>query len=125
MKVARVGEVVEVEILPGCFRNRARISKNVAPRGMVQNHSESGRGRTWNAAHERHIDSAVLQSVERDLSQGVVADAGLKPDAAAECGEVVRDNRRGRAEGEHHAVGEQFAFGRELLRETVKYEVEV
>ena len=73
----------------------------------------------------RHIDPALLQSLERDLPEWIVADAGLKSDAAAERGQIVRHDRGRRAEREHHAVGKQFAFRRKLLGQAVEDEVEV
>src|SRR5580698_6472591 len=91
----------------------------------MQDYRETRRGCAGDAAHARDVDAALLETVEGDLSEGVVADAGLKADAAAECGQVVRHDRGGRAEGEHHAVGEEFALGWKLFGKTVEDEVEV
>ena len=123
--MARVGEVVEVEIVPGSFRDRSRIGENVAPRSVMQDHGEARRDRARNRAHQRYVDAALLQAIECDLSERVVADAGLKSDAAAECGQVVSHDRGGGAEREHHAVGEQFAFRRKLFGQAVEDEVEI
>src|SRR5580704_3318778 len=125
MKVARVGEVVEVEIVPGSFGDGSGIGEDVAPGLVMQDYGESGGDGAGDATDYRHVDAALLQAVERDLAEGVVADAGLKSDAAAECGQVVGNNCRGRREGEHHAVGEEFALGGELLGQAVEDEVEV
>src|SRR5579863_2593848 len=125
MEVARVGEVVEVEIIPAEFGDSAGISENVAPAGAGQDHGESGLGCVANHAHMRDIDPGLAQAVESDVAEIVIADARLEADAAAEGSQVVsHDGGRG-AKREGHAVGEQFALGSKLVGETVEDQVEV
>ena len=85
----------------------------------------AGRDGAGDAPDQGNVDAALLEAIESDLAEGIVADAGLESDAAAECGQVVGDDGRRRAEGEHHAVGEEFALGSELLGQAVEDEVEI
>ena len=92
MKMTRVGEIVEIEIVPRQLGNRSGIGENVAPRFVVQDHGESSRDCARNCAHLRHIHPALLQTFERDLAERIVTDAGLKSHAAAESGQIMRHN---------------------------------
>ncbi len=77
------------------------------------------------AADLRCIDSTLLQAFERDGAERIFADAGLESYFAAECGQVVGNDRRRRSECQHHAVSKQFALWSELLRESVENKVQV
>jgi len=46
MKVARVGEVIEIEIIPRQLRNGSCVRENVAPLFVIQDHGQAGCGRT-------------------------------------------------------------------------------
>ena len=92
---------------------------------MGQDHGKAGGDLARNPPHLRYVDAALPKAIERDLAERIVADARLKPDTAAECSQVVSHDCGGGTEGQHHAVGEQFALGRELLGQTVEDEVEI
>ena len=49
----------------------------------------------------------------------------MKADAASQRREIVGDDRGRTAQGEHHAVGQQFPLGRKFVGQTVEDEVEV
>ena len=91
----------------------------------MQNHGDAGCSCARNGTYARDIYAALLQAPQRDLAQRIVADARLKSDTAAKDGEIVGHDRRGGAQREHHAVRQQFAFGKKLFRQTVQNEVEI
>src|SRR5215471_16448731 len=125
MEVARIGEIVEIEIVPGQLGNGSHISKDVAPRVVVENHGESGGAWAGDAPDQSSVDAALPEALERDVAEGVVANAGLKSYATAEHGKVVGDDGRRRTESQHHTVGQEFALGSEFLGEAVEDEVEI
>jgi hypothetical protein len=55
----------------------------------------------------------------------VVADDGLKSDAAAEGREIVSHDGGGGSQREHHASGEHFPLRRQFRREAVKNQIEI
>src|ERR1017187_9623133 len=125
MKVSRVDQILQVEIIPVQFGNRARISEDIAPAVVLQDDGQSGLGRTGNLPQARDIHATFDQARQRHGSQLIVADARLEAHAAAQRGEVVNKNAGRGAECEHHVVGQQFALGRKLLGKSVKNEIEV
>src|SRR5215471_967890 len=125
MEVARIGEIVEIEIVPGQLGNGSHISKDVAPRVVVENHGESGGAWAGDAPDQSSVDATLLEAFERNMAEGVVANAGLKSHATAEHGKVVGDDGRRRTKSQHHAVGQKFALGSESLGEAVEDEVEI
>src|SRR6476659_10410098 len=93
MKMAGVGQVIEVQILPAEFGDCSHIGENVAPSFMVQDHREASGGRTVHLPHARHIYASLPQAFEGDLTKRVVSDAGLKSHPAAKYREIVRHDR--------------------------------
>ena len=92
MKVARVGEVIEIEIVPPQLRDRSCIRKNVAPLRVMEDHGDARCGCPWNDADLGDIDSAFLQPLQRNPAQRIVSNARLKSYPAAECRKIMRDD---------------------------------
>ena len=77
------------------------------------------------APHAGDVHAALGQALERNLSQRVVANQRLEPDAASQSRQIVGHDGGRTAQGKHHAVSQQFTLGRKLVRQAIKDEVEV
>src|SRR5439155_9451161 len=89
MKMAGVGEILEVEVFPAKLGHGSRIRKDIATGFMVEHDRETGLGLAGSPAHSGHISATFFETLERDLPQRVVPDARLKSHAGAKRGEVV------------------------------------
>src|ERR1700751_1917828 len=103
MKMARIRKIIEVKVFPSQFGDGSRIGKNVAPCVVVQDDRQSGSAFAFDLSYARNIHAAFGKPLKSDLAQRIVANAGLKSNAAAERGEVVGEDRGRRTQGEHHA----------------------
>src|SRR3974390_3062226 len=106
MEVMGVCQVGEVEILPARFCDRSGIGEDIAPGFVMQDHSEACGDCAGDAPYLRHAASALLDALDRQPAELIVADASLKADAAAKGGEIVRHDGGRRAQCKHHAVSE-------------------
>src|SRR5579863_233533 len=125
MKMSRVGEVIEVEILPGEFGDRSHVGECVAPAIVLKIDGKAGSCGTGNGADARGIHGTLLKTLQGELAEWVIAHARLKTDAASERSQVVGHDRGGAADGQHHAIGEKLALGNKLLGKAVEDEIEV
>ncbi len=71
----------------------SRVGQNIAPAGALQNDGNPGSGRALVSTNVRNVDPALLQSLQRDLSELIIANQGLESNAAAQRRQIVGDDR--------------------------------
>src|SRR5712692_3397414 len=125
MEVPRIGEVGKIQISKAQFAGGAQIGDHVAPGLALQDDSQAGFGCARSATYFGDIGAGGCEAIQGNLPEWVVADARDVPYAASEGGKIVRDNSRGAAQGKHHALGQQFALGWNLVRQAVEDQVEL
>src|SRR5579864_2453681 len=125
MKMAGVGEVVEIEVRKRQIKNRSRIGENVALQLALQDYRESRLTFSGNSSDLAYIHTTGGQPIDRNLAERVIADAGDKSYPASECGQIVRNNRGRTPQREHHVAREEFALRGEFRRQPVKNQIEI
>src|SRR6201993_4433172 len=125
MKMAGVGEVVEIEVRKRQIKNRSRISEYVAFTLALQDHRQPGLGFAGNSSDLAYIHATGGQPIDRNLAERIVADAGDKSYPASERAQIVRNNRGRTTQREHHVAREEFALRGEFRRQAVKNQIEV
>jgi len=122
MKVASRGQILKVEILKTQLGDGAGIREDMALSAVGQNERHAGLGSMRDV---RQVDAAFPQAVHSESSEGIAADLGDEPHAAAQRGKIMRQNRRGTAERDGEAAGQQFALHGHLLGKTVQDQVKI
>src|SRR6266446_8590242 len=122
MKVSRVGQIVEIKMVPSEFSNSSGIGQDVAPALTLENDAEACLNRI-HPVNQGRVHPGFSEELQRHAAEMVVADTRLKTYSAAECGQIVGDNRRRASQSEHHVIGQELTFRGKLIGEAVENEV--
>src|SRR2546423_14962841 len=107
MKVRGAGEVVEVDVRKLQVHGGAQIGEDVAIFCEGKDYGDAGIfvRKDFDAGN---VDTALLEALDAKFAERVGSDARGKTHAAAEKGDIVREDGRGAAEGHGKVIGNVF-----------------
>src|SRR5450432_2642897 len=111
-------------MLESHLRHGARIGQNMPAFGMRQHHRYA-RIQIWRFRNPAEVDPGGIEPAQRHSAKIIAAHASDETDLTAQNRKIVRRNCRRATQRDAAIASQEFAFERNLLRQTIQQDVEV